>query len=479
MSTKNEISQLDLGVSYTPHKGQQYLHDQDAKVKVLEVGRRWGKSRFSLWELIKRFVESLEIPVDNSIIPPFHAWIVSPSYPQSRQVWNELVSFLPGQFIAPGGIHQDEHMVYLLGSEERKWGMIEVKSAHDPDALQTAGLDFLWITEAQDIPDRAYEKLLPTLRSPGRMSYAIYEGIPSLWRDHWFHRVYVSASEGRPGYVAYKATSFENPLLDDFQRAEIEADRETLRETAWRRMYLAEFSEEAGYFRNINACVAGDLLPGPVDGVEYVAGIDLGRKTDASVVFIMDAHTRKVVYHAMWDDGTNWVIQRESIVRLFNEWNFSRLVVDATGMGGDIFVQELQESGVPCEPFIITASSRESLLQSLAVSIERETVHFPAVAPLLRQLRAFQYRKMPSGNYRVEAPPGEHDDEVFALALALTACAEPPPLSPQRRQLRNRRYAPTQAQAEAGNFNSRGESIMREMRRKRTEERWERSGVVI
>ena len=111
MSVKNEISQLDLGVSYTPHKGQQYLHDQDAKVKVLEVGRRWGKSRFALWELIKRFVESLEIPVDNSIIPPFHAWIVSPSYPQSRQVWNELVAFLPGQFIAPGGIHQDDHMV--------------------------------------------------------------------------------------------------------------------------------------------------------------------------------------------------------------------------------------------------------------------------------------------------------------------------------------------------------------------------------
>ena len=86
---------------------------------------------------------------------------------------------------------------------------------------------------------------------------------------------------------------------------------------------------------------------------------------------------------------------------------------------------------------------------------------------------------MPSGNYRVEAPPGEHDDEVFALALALTACVEPPTLSPQRRLSRNRRYAPTQEQAESGNWNSKGSAIMRDMRRKRTEERWERSGLVI
>ena len=126
MSVGITPDQLDLGDAYKPHKGQQYLHDQDVKVKVLEVGRRWGKSRFSLWELIRRYLEALETPVDDSLIPPFHAWIVGPSYPQSRQVWNELLSFLPAQFIAPGGVRQDEHMVYLLGSEHRRWGLIEV-----------------------------------------------------------------------------------------------------------------------------------------------------------------------------------------------------------------------------------------------------------------------------------------------------------------------------------------------------------------
>ena len=479
MSNEEEVSTLDLGVAYTPHPGQEWLHDQDAHVKVLEVGRRWGKSRFALWELIRRFVESLEIEVDNSIVPPFHAWIVAPTFAQSRQVWNELIAFMPQQFVAPGGIHQDDRIIYLVGSQKRQWGLLEVKSAHDPEGLQTAGLDFLWITEAQDVDDRAFEKLLPTLRSPGRMSYAIFEGIPSTHREHWFHRAFEAGEGGRAGYLSYKATSFENPLLDDNDRADIEADREILREMAWRRMYLAEFSEDAGYFRNIRNCIAGDLQSAPLPGVEYVAGLDLGRKMDASVMHIMDAKNRSVVSHHMWDDGTNWVMQREAITRIAKEWDVSRLVIDATGMGGDIFVQEIQEAGLPVEPFIITAASREHILQALGVSMERQTVHFPGVPSLLRQLRAFQHRKMSSGRWRVEAPPGEHDDEVFALALALTACAEAPSVNTsQPRKSRKPRYVPTQAEAASGTFFSRAQQDRRSAVIERQAAREKESGVM-
>ena len=177
---------------------------------------------------------------------------------------------------------------------------------------------------------------------------------------------------------------------------------------------------------------------------------------------IMDAKNRSVVSHHMWDDGTNWVMQREAITRIAKEWDVSRLVIDATGMGGDIFVQEIQEAGLPVEPFIITAASREHILQALGVSMERQTGHFPGVPSLLRQLRAFQHRKMSSGRWRVEAPPGEHDDEGFALALALTACAEAPSVNTsQPRKSRKPRYVPTQAEAASGTFFSRAQQDRR------------------
>ena len=145
--------QLNLSDFYKPHPGQQRVHGVDAKIKVLEIGRRWGKSRFALWELIRRYVESLEIEVESHLIPPFHAWIVTPNFPQARQIWNEMIAFFPNEFISPAGIKQDSWLMHLKGSDKRTWGQIEVKSAHDPARLQTAGLDFLWISEAQDISD--------------------------------------------------------------------------------------------------------------------------------------------------------------------------------------------------------------------------------------------------------------------------------------------------------------------------------------
>lgn len=474
---------LDLSLYYSPHPLQQRVHASPAKVKCLKWGRRTGKSRGALGELLMIYVQSLDIEVPVSMVPPFHAWIVCPSYPQSRQVWSELMAFWPSAFIQH--IHQDDLTIDLRGSEGRPWGLIEIKSAHNPDALQTAGLDFLWVMESQDIQDRAFERLLPTLRSPGRLGKAVYEGIPALYPTHWFARNCRVAEEGRDGYAFFHATAFDNPLLTEADRADIEADKELLPERVWRRMYLAEDSEDAGYFTNIMNCIGGDLLPTAVPGAAYVGGLDLGRKMDATVLHIMDSTDRRVVQHFYFDDGTDWVIQRETIVKLTQEWNVSRLVVDATGMGGDMFTSEMLEAGVPVEPYVFTQNSREWLLQGLVVALERGTVRFPNIPPLLRQLRAFQYKRLPSGRFKAEAPPGEHDDEVFALALALTACNEPPNVSPQGRSFRNSRYVPTQEEANQGRKpNSFGAQLMRQRKvakmqaRQEEAERSVRSGMI-
>lgn len=467
--------QIDLARHYRPHAGQQKVHDAPARFKVLEVARRWGKSRLALFEMLKNYVEALDVPAPESLVPPWHAWVVCPSFPQARQTWNEMLSLIPRELVAPNGFHQNEMMVYLIGSEVRPWGFIEVKSANDPDSLQSVGLDFLWVNEAQDVGDRAFEKLLPTLRTPGRASRAVYEGIPSMYSDHWFRKMYVMAERGARDYVAFKATAFENPLLTPAQREEIEGDREVLTDAAWRRLYLAEFSASAGYFNNIDACIAGDLLPAPIPGPRYVAGLDLGRKIDASVLHVLDAVERKLVFHRSWDAGENWIIQREGIAHIAREWGLERLIMDATGMGGDIFTQELQEMGIPVEPFVITGGnggSRDALLNTLAVAMERQTVSFPPVPSLLRQLRVFQYRKLPGGQYRAEAPPGEHDDEPFALALALMAADAPQAVMLLRGGL-SRRYLPTQDEAMAGGVagGGIGARIVAERRAERFRER--------
>ena len=447
MTTEQLVeTNVNLSDYYSPHAGQRPIHQSVSQNKWLEMARRFGKSRSAFGEFLKAYQDAMVLPVDNSMVPPFHAWIAVPSFPQSNQVWNELMSLIPPAFIYR--TNQDDRTIYLRGSQVRPWGLLEVKSCHNPEALQTAGLDFLWVTESQDIANKAFEKLLPTLRSPGRMSRAVFEGIPSLYSDHWFRRGCAAASDGRENHAYFHATVYDNPTLSPEDVAEVEGDKDLLPIRVWERMYLANFNEDAGYFNNVSRCIAGDLLPEALPGAEYVGGLDLGRKVDASVLTVMDAKERRVVFHHRWDDSENWVLQRDSIVRIANEWGLSRVMVDATGMGGDMFMSEMLEAGVPAEPFIFTQASRESILQDLSVAMERESIRFPQIDALLRELRAFQVRKLPSGRPKAEAPPGEHDDEVFALALALNCCAPAPTTDTGMRSRRmGGRYAPTQNEA--------------------------------
>ena len=161
-------------------------------------------------------------------------------------------------------------------------------------------------------------------------------------------------------------------------------------------------------------------------------------------------------------------------MHLSQVWELEKIVVDATAMGGDIFCEELRSHDVPVEEYIITGANRMDLLNGLAVAIERETVSFPPVPSLLRQLRAFQARKQPSGAYRYEAPPGEHDDEVFAGALALIAC-EPPDDSYSGGRLTPMRYV-GHASSRANSF---GQRLMRERSSARMRDRLDRAGVQL
>lgn len=472
---------------YKPHAGQAVVNASHAQWKVLEVARRWGKSRSALGELLANYTEALGKTRSKDLVPAYHAWIIVPSFPQGRQVWNEMMQIIPKEFIDRA--QQGEKVIYLRGGSRWNggYGFIELKSADDPNALQSTGLDFLWLCESQDISDAAFIKVVPTIVSPGRMGRVFAEGIPSLYPDHWFRKLYVTAesymheksSIRQRKYFAFKATYLDNPLLTAGQKEEIEVDhKELMTQATWERMYLAVFSQNAGYFRNIQECISGDLFEIPLPGTRYVCGIDLGRRRDYTVVTILDPVNRQVAGHFSFDPKYSWPEQQRHIIAIQQEWGIERMVLDSTGVG-DVIYEGLLEAGLPVEPFTITGDNRTALLEDLAVSLERETIHFPPIPALLRQLRAFQFRRTARGNWRAEHPPGEHDDEIFALALGLTACDEPHTVMPRTR-VQSRRYVPTQSEAVNGGIRSGvGERIIRERSEARRRERYDRWGVHV
>ena len=478
-----KASQLSLG--YAPHEAQQKVHRSKAKHKWIEAARRWGKDRCCFGEMMETYRLCLNRSVSHinryALVPPgMHAWIVVPTYAQGRQIWHELLALIPKGFIRNNEVHRDEMLIYLNGQRPDVWGLIEVKSGFSPEGLQTVGLDHLWVMECQDIFDEAMHRFQPLLRQAGRLGRSTYNGIPSLWSDHWFRRgVEAAGRASTTEHAAFNFTVYDNPLLNEDDLRDVESDKEIMTQDAWDRMYMAKFSSNAGFFKNIDACIAGDLLTEPMLAHNYVAGLDIGIARDFTVMIVMDSDSRQVVYHQFWD-STPWTDISHRVADIHSHWGVQVLSVDATGMGGQTFAQELANMNLNVDPVQITGANRGELLESLAIALERETIHFPAIPLMLRQLRAFQHRRLKGGQWRAEAPSGEHDDEIFALTLALRSCSDAAPaLAYPAGRGTSSRYLPTQAEVSGGNGRmSMGRRMMRERKSNKMKERMERAGIV-
>lgn len=82
-------------------------------------------------------------------------------------------------------------------------------------------------------------------------------------------------------------------------------------------------------------------------------------------------------------------------------------------------MEALQATGGDFEGFKFSASSKQQLMEGLAVAIQHRQVRFPD-GPIVAELEAFGYEYSRTGVH-YSAPEGQHDDCVCALALALHA----------------------------------------------------------
>ncbi len=97
--------------------------------------------------------------------------------------------------------------------------------------------------------------------------------------------------------------------------------------------------------------------------------------------------------------------------------------VDSTGVG-DAVLESLQKDGRRnFEGFKFTQSSKQQLMEGLAVAIQKNEIGFPD-GVIANELENFEYEFTRSG-VKYSAPSGMHDDAVCALALAVSIAGQP------------------------------------------------------
>ena len=376
-------------IDYKPHDKQKLFHNSDARWRVLNCGRRWGKTQCAVAEGIK-----LSTP------PKQRGWVVAPTYPLSQEDWRTLKELVPQELIKDE-LKAERKFVFLNGSE------IEFKSADNEAGLRGAGLNWCILDEASRIKEDSWNALRPALSD--KQGRGIFISTPK--GKNWFYRMFLSGKEGKENYESWHFPSNTNPY---FPEAEWLEAKDNYPADWFSQEYEANFLDDiAGVFRNIRARVAGEFEK-PKPGCMYYAGIDLAKYQDFTVITVMDEN-KHVVYYDRFNK-LDWSVQMPNILKVLKEYSAYGMI-DSTGIGDPIY-EELRNVYPNLSGFKFSNESKQNLITSLQVAFEQGEVTFPEIPTLIDELEAFEYEMLASGRIRFNAPQGYYDDCVISLALA-------------------------------------------------------------
>lgn len=293
-----------------------------AKVKVLAMGRRWGKT-------VLGGALSLATAKDGGRV----AWVV-PTYKNGRALWRWAESAVSSVKRAKRcTTNRSERTIDFDNG-----GFLGIYSADNEDSIRSEAFHLVIVDEAARIPESAWtDAIYPTL--------ADYDGdallISSPNRKNWFYYEWLKGQSGVPGYAAFTAPSSANPNPNIQRAAELAKDR--VSEDTYRQEWLAEFLENGGeVFRKVRECINNQVQDKPVPGHTYVMGVDLAKQSDFTVCVVMDKTLNPPSVVAIDRfNRVDWALQVKRIKDLAERFQVSVITVDQTGVG-DPIVEQLQ-----------------------------------------------------------------------------------------------------------------------------------------
>ena len=326
-------------------------------------------------------------------------WWLAPVYPQARMAFRRLKRGLP-QYVFSSN---ESELTVTLPNQ----AVISFRSAEKSDNLYGEDVYAAVIDEATRVREESWHAVRSTLTAT-RGPIRIIGNVKG--RRNWAYRLSRIAESGEPDWHYAKLTAFDAVDAGVLDMKEVEDARRQLPEAVFKELYLAEPSDDGGNpFGQvaIENCVAELSTKPPV-----VFGVDLAKSVDWTVAIGLD------------EDGSVCAFERfqspweETCFRLEQLIGFTSAVVDSTGVG-DPVVERLQRSLPNVQGFNFSSSSKQKLMEGLAIAIQTKQIEYPQ-GDITNELLAFGYEYTRTG-VRYTAPDGLHDDCVMALGLAVHA----------------------------------------------------------
>jgi len=183
--------------------------------------------------------------------------------------------------------------------------------------------------------------------------------------------------------------------------------------------------------------------------IDYVLGVDYGRKHDASCFYIthLDKKSGRIILDfgmsvaGEYDEHKTYRYIRDKLLKVIQVFNPTWIVPDATGLG-DPLVEQLQEdlenlrrsNGIPVRTqifdnrqnqkgFIISRITKPELIGNLIKTFAQNRIEIPPasepeIGNLREELLRFECDELPGTDYIKYGTQSFHDDRVIALALS-------------------------------------------------------------
>lgn len=235
---KLNVARLYQHLDYGPHPGQQRMHIARERFRVLDCGRRWGKSTSGPMDRIPTML----------LKKPTLGWIVAPTYDlgekEFRVFWQKLVE----EMKIPT---ERGKTFYNIRTKDFKittaWGAtVEVRSAEHPESLVGEGLDWVIMAEAAKLKLSHWEKYIRPTLSDKRGS-ALFVSTPEGF--NWFYDLYQRGQDpAHADWWSLKSPTWDNTVVfpDGANDPEILAVKNTLATEVFEQEYGAEFTSFAG-----------------------------------------------------------------------------------------------------------------------------------------------------------------------------------------------------------------------------------------
>jgi len=227
-------------------------------------------------------------------------------------------------------------------------------------------------------------------------------------RKNWFYALCRRAEAGEAGLSYHKLIAADAVDAGVLAEEEVSDARRILPDAVFRELYLAEPSDDSGNPFGI-AAIANCLEP-LAQTKPVVWGWDLAKHVDWTVGIALDEYGRTCRFERFQGP---WNSTMEKIV---SSTGSAPALVDSTGVGDPVLEMLQRRPGTRFEGYNFSSSSKQKLMEGLAVAIQKREVTFTD-GPIRMELENFEYEYSRTG-VRYTCPEGMHDDCVCALALA-------------------------------------------------------------